>query len=75
MVAAAKLVEVAQEGAVVDSPSGEALGRHTGACVEVEGRQLGEEKAWGGQGGNGLPLEGDTTHPFVLQEGSNCDWL
>ena len=73
--AAAKLVEVAQEGAVVDSPAGEALGRHTGACVEGEGRQLGGEKVWGGHGENGLLLEGDATHPFVVQESRHCDRL
>ena len=34
-----------------------------------EGRRPG-----GGQGDNDLLL-GDPTHPFVVQEGSNCDWL
>ena len=29
----------------------------------------------GGEGGNGLVLEGDQTPPFVVQEGSNFDWL
>ena len=43
---------------------GEALGRHTGAPGEGEGRQLGGKKGSGG-GDNGLLLEGDASNPFL----------
>ena len=62
-----------KEGEVVGSCR--AVGQNTGVLGGGEERQWRGEEAWGGQGDIDLLLEGDLTLPFVVQEGSNCDWL